>query len=434
MKLGYAIGTKQQQKMVMSPERIQALNILQAGGAELGDYIKEELLTNPALEIAEPARELKPIKADDVKDHIAERQAAFEESMYDFLKSQLRLSFECEHKISIGEFIIDSIDPWGYLTMTECEMAKAMNEDRQSVAEVLSVIRQFDPPGIAATDLKDCVRRQLKQKGRLDRMTDKLVEYHLEDLAENRIEKISRDMGISIEAVKQSAELIKSINPKPGSIFAGDSERAYIFPDVIVKKDDEGNLVVENDRTVIPSLCLSSYYEKLIRDESQDGVVMEYLSERIEAAIRLIRAIERREKTMMNITWEIIRFQEEFFKKGEKYLKPMTMGQIAESIGMAESTVSRAIRDKYIQCPCGVYKMRYFFSAGVENGSGEGVSAVSIKKYIAEMIEKEDGSKPLSDQKLALELGKMGMDISRRTVAKYREEMGIGSSSKRRKY
>ena len=161
---------------------------------------------------------------------------------------------------------------------------------------------------------------------------------------------------------------------------------------------------------------------------------MEYLSERIEAAIRLIRAIERREKTMMDITWEIIRFQEEFFKKGEKFLKPMTMGQIAESIGMAESTVSRAIRDKYIQCPCGVYKMRYFFSAGVENGSGEGVSAVSIKKYIAEMIEKEDGTKPLSDQKLALELGKMGMDISRRTVAKYREEMGIGSSSKRRKY
>ena len=203
---------------------------------------------------------------------------------------------------------------------------------------------------------------------------------------------------------------------------------------MIVKKDDEGNLVVENDRTVIPSLCLSSYYEKLIRDESQDGVVMEYLSERIEAAIRLIRAIERREKTMMDITWEIIRFQEEFFKKGEKYLKPMTMGQIAESIGMAESTVSRAIRDKYIQCPCGVYKMRYFFSAGVENGSGEGVSAVSIKKYIAEMIEKEDGTKPLSDQKLALELSKMGMDISRRTVAKYREEMGIGSSSKRRKY
>lgn len=434
MKLGYVIDTRQKQKIMMSPERIQALSILQAGSAQLGEYIKEELLTNPALEVNEPVMDIRPIRRSEVRNDGTENQGVFEESMYDFLKSQLRFSYDSEREISIGEFIIDSIDPLGYLNLSSEEIAAATGEETETVSGVLESIRQFDPPGIAATDIKDCIRRQLRHRGKLDGRTDKMIEYHLEDLAENRIEKISRDMGICIEAVAESAALIKSTDPKPGSIFAGGSKEAYIFPDVIIRKDGDGDFKIENDRNAFPTLCVSSYYEKLINDESQDGVVREYLSERIEAAVRLINAIEKREKTMMDITRSIISLQKEFFEKGDKYLKPMTMNQVAEKIGMTESTVSRAIRGKYLQYSGGVYEMRYFFSAGVQGSGGSMISAVSIKKHLAEMIDREDSSKPLSDQKLADELNKIGMDISRRTVAKYREEMGIGSSSRRRKY
>lgn len=434
MKLGYVIGIRQKQKIMMSPERIQALSILQASSAQLGEYIKEELLTNPALEVNEPVMDIRPIRRSDVRNDGTENQKVFEESMYDFLKSQLRFSYDSEKEISIGEFIIDSIDPLGYLSLSPEDIATATGEEIETVARVLEVIRQFDPPGIAATDIKDCIRRQLRHKGQLDGRTDKIIEYHLEDLAENKIEKISRDMGLCIEAVVDSVSLIKSTDPKPGSIFTGGSKEAYIFPDVIIRTDGDDNFKIENDRNAFPTLCVSSYYEKLINDESQDGVVKEYLSERIEAAVRLINAIEKREKTMEDITWAIIGLQKEFFKKGDKYLKPMTMNQVAEKIGMTESTVSRAIRGKYLQCSGGVYEMRYFFSAGIHGCGGSMISAVSIKKHIAEMISKEDSSKPFSDQKLADELSKIGVDISRRTVTKYREEMGIGSSSRRRKY
>jgi RNA polymerase sigma-54 factor len=234
-----------------------------------------------------------------------------------------------------------------------------------------------------------------------------------------------------VNQVQAAADLIRTLDPKPGRAYSSGEEVRYVVPDIIVEKQDNGYVILTNDSTV-PHLMVSSFYVNLAKTHKEDVEVQKYLSDKYNSALWLIKSIEQRKRTIYNVADAVMAHQTEFLEKGDKYLKPMTLKQIAEVVGVHESTVSRSINGKYIQTPRGVYEIKYFFSSGV--GSGEGLSSNSIKTFIKEIIDKEDPKKPYSDQDMVEILSEKGIEISRRTVAKYRESMNILSSSKRRRY
>ena len=255
----------------------------------------------------------------------------------------------------------------------------------------------------------------------------------LEDLAENRISQIAKTLGIRNQDVQAIADKIRSLEPKPGRLYDSDENIKYIVPDVFVEKID-GEYVVTTNDTSMPRLMVSSYYNKLSAEAANDEELNKYLNNRFNAAVWLIKSIEQRKQTIYNVATAIVRYQQDFFDYGEKHLKPLTLKQIAEEIGIHESTVSRSINGKYMQSPRGVFELKYFFTSGVASGDGTGVSSNSVKSFIKEIIDGEDPKKPYSDQEMADILKAKGIDISRRTVAKYREGMHILSSSKRRRF
>ena len=257
----------------------------------------------------------------------------------------------------------------------------------------------------------------------------------MNDVADNRLSKIARAVGIRCEEVQQAVDLIRSLEPKPGRQFANSGESTrYVIPDIIVEKID-GEYVVSSNDSSIPRLMVSSYYKKLSGAAKQDADLNNYLTSRFNSAMWLIRSIEQRKQTIMNVAAAIVHYQEDFFEKGEKFIRTLTLKQIAEELGVHESTVSRAINGKYMQSPRGVYELKYFFSSGVPVAGGAGgLSSNSVKSIIREIVDGEDPKKPYSDQDMVALLKEKGIEISRRTVAKYREGMGILSSSKRRRY
>jgi RNA polymerase sigma-54 factor len=261
----------------------------------------------------------------------------------------------------------------------------------------------------------------------------RLIEEHLADLANNRLSAVAKDMGISVQDVQDMADVIRTLEPKPGRQFASEMTTKYIIPDVIVERVDDDYVVTINENSV-PRLSVSSYYKKLLHQADTDKQLADYLAERVSSATWLIRSIEQRKQTIYNVVTAVVKYQREFFDKGSKYLKTLTLKDIAEEVGIHESTVSRSINGKYLQCPRGVYEIKYFFSAGVSGSEGEGISSNSIKEFIKEIVENEDPKKPYSDQKMVEIFEEKGIAISRRTVAKYRDEMGILSSSKRKRF
>ena len=333
----------------------------------------------------------------------------------------------------IGEYIIESLDENGYLTSSAKEMAEAVGVPEEEVLAMLSVIQTFDPLGVGAADLAECLLIQLRQQGQLTEIFELVIRDHLKDLAENRLGIIAREMGISTGEVQLISDVIRMLEPKPGRQFASQGETKYIVPDVIVEKIDEEYVVSINDNST-PHLMVSSYYQNLLHSAEKDEALSKYLSDRVNSALWLIKSIEQRKQTIYNVVSAVVRYQKEFFEKGSKYLKTLTLKDIAEEVGIHESTVSRSINGKYMQCCKGVFEIKYFFSAGVAGSAGEGISSNSIKEFIKEIVDKEDQKSPYSDQDMAEMLQEKGIKISRRTVAKYRDEMHILSSSKRKRY
>ena len=255
----------------------------------------------------------------------------------------------------------------------------------------------------------------------------------LEDLADNKISYIAKTLGIKNQEVQQIADLIRTLEPKPGRMFSSGETVRYVVPDIFVDRIN-GEYVVTNNDTSMPKLMVSSYYNKLSAEADKDEELNKYLNDRFNAAVWLIKSIEQRKQTIYNVASAVVRYQQEFFDKGDKYLKTLTLKQIADEIGVHESTVSRSINGKYMQSPRGVFELKYFFSSGVSGGDGTGVSSNSVKSIIREIINGEDPRKPYSDQDMVELLKARDIDISRRTVAKYREGMNILSSSKRRRF
>ncbi len=453
MKLGYELTIEQTQKLSMTPELIQAIQILQFNNQELSDYVQNELLENPVLEaeksydaqevdIREKIREADyeeesfrqwEYRPDDDDDYTYEQYVYEEDTLTDYLLSQLQFSRLTEQKAAIGRYIIEVIDDNGYLTMSVEEISRAVNAEIETVEEVLGFIQTFDPCGVAARNLRECLIIQFAAKGLLTDEIEYIIEHMLEELADNKIAHIAKTLGIKNQEVQQIADLIKTMEPKPGRVFSSGEATRYVVPDIIIEKVNGEYQVLNND-TSMPKLMVSSYYNKLSAEAEKDEELNKYLTDRFNAAVWLIKSIEQRKQTIYNVASAVVKYQQNFFDHGEKALKTLTLKQIAEEVGVHESTVSRSINGKYMQSPRGVFELKYFFTSGVSGEDGTGVSSNSVKSIIKEIIAGENPQKPYSDQDMVEILKDKGIDISRRTVAKYREGMNILSSSKRRRF
>ena len=480
IRLGYDLTIEQAQKLVMTPELIQAIQILQFNTQELDSYVQEQLLVNPVLEsstseqtdnrhddgnageFSEEHRDqkdsitskddefdwkeyIKDRQYDDIsyghwedkngeeKENTYEQYVSSDVTLPEHLMFQLQFASSKKGCRKVGKYIIESLDENGYMTCTVSEIAEATGAPEEKVREVLDMIHTFDPMGVGAADLRECLIIQLRQLGQLTDTFEEIVNCHLEDLANNRLGVIARDMGISPKDVQRMSDIIRTLEPKPGRQFASQMDTKDIVPDVIVERVDDDYVVTINDNST-PHLMVSSYYQKLLHEADKDDKLSKYLSDRVNSALWLIKSIEQRKQTIYNVVTAVVKYQKEFFDKGSKYLKTLTLKDIAEEVGIHESTVSRSINGKYLQCPRGVFEIKYFFSAGVSGVSGEGISSNSIKEFIKEIVDNEDQSSPYSDQDMVELLREKGINISRRTVAKYRDELHILSSSKRRRY
>ena len=453
MKLGYELTIEQTQKLSMTPELIQAIQILQFNNQELVDYVQNELLENPVLEaekeydtqevdIREKIREADyeeesfkqwEYSPDEDDDYTYEQYVSEEDTLTDYLFMQLQFSNLKGKHAAIGKYIIEAVDDNGYLTASVEEIAQAVKAEIEDVEDTLNFIQTFDPAGIAARNLRECLIIQLASKGLLTDEIEYIIENMLEDLADNKIAHIAKTLNMKNQEVQQIADLIKTLEPKPGRLFSSGETTRYVIPDIFVEKINDEFVVTNND-TSVPKLMVSSYYNKLSAEADKDEELNKYLNDRFNAAVWLIKSIEQRKQTIYNVASAVVKYQQDFFDKGEKYLKTLTLKQIAEEVGVHESTVSRSINGKYMQSPRGVFELKYFFSSGVSGGDGAGVSSNSVKSIIKEIINGEDPRKPYSDQDMVEILKEKGIDISRRTVAKYREGMNILSSSKRRRF
>jgi len=459
MRLGYDLTLEQEQKLIMTPELRQAIQMLQFTSQELWQYLNKQMESNPLLEIDSSQTKEENIedinnKADEIdwKEYLGQyddisyngshksenKETSFENfismktSLREHLLFQLHLSvFEKKAK-RIGEFIIESIDKNGYLSITLEEIADQIKVDIQEAEKVLKIIQTFDPLGVAARDLKECIIIQLNARGIKDPNVYEIATEHLEDIAQNRLSKISKSFNIDLKSVQQICDLIKSLEPKPGRGFAyANDDIKYITPDVILNYIDGEYIINVNDVTA-PRLIINNFYKQLL-NVAEDEKISKFLTEKLNSAMWLIKSIEQRRMTIYKVVESILKFQREFFDKGKNSLKPLTLKDIAEDIGVHESTISRATNGKYVQTPRGIFELKFFFSSGIDSDNG-GISSTSIKSMIKEIIENENALKPFSDQQIVNILKSRKIDISRRTVAKYRDELNIPSSSGRRRF
>ncbi|MBR6472369.1 MAG: RNA polymerase factor sigma-54, partial [Firmicutes bacterium] len=401
---------EQTQKLTMTPELIQAIQILQFNSQELEEFVSKELIENPLLELdtfeqrresmRDKEREPENCKSEELMkkeaeqadfdlrekvveaeyDDISYRQwehrvsnddvvpfdqyTSKEETLQDYLLTQLTFSDlkDCQRKI--GRYLVEAIDENGYLTVDTQDVAEMFNVKKCAVDNILGVIQTFEPVGVGARNLEECLLIQLKAKDLLDDGIEYIIRHHLPDLGENRIQQISKSTGLTVSQVQMVADLIRTLDPKPGRAYSSGESVRYVVPDIIVEKEDDGYEIMTNDGNV-PHLMVSAFYVNLAKTHKEDEEVQKYLSDRYNSALWLIKSIEQRKQTIYKVAKAVIDQQKDFLDKGEKYLKPMTLKQIAEVVGVHESTVSRSINGKYIQTPRGVFEIKYFFSSGV---------------------------------------------------------------------
>ncbi len=454
MDLQFQMQLRQSQKLIMTPSLRQAIEVLQYNSVELKDYIEEQMLENPVLEYREKTTEA----ADDVlqkiawmnegsrtynsyggkqydadKDYNYEQIVADGESLHEHLFAQLRLTALKDDDYELAQYIIQHIDERGYLFIDEAQTLVRFNVDEDELEEIIQRIQTFEPYGVAARNLAECLTIQLQMRAIRDEAAYKIVEFHMDDLANNHIVHIAKSLELSCHDVQRACDIIKSLNPKPGLSYGKNSNVRYLQPDIELKKLDGEYVVILND-VASPRLRLSSYYQKILNNQSLDKNTMSYINSKLSNALDLIKSIEQRRSTIRAVVEEIVQRQRDFFDKGQLHLKTLNLKDVADAIGVHESTVSRAVNGKYLQCRRGLYELKYFFPSGVSSDDGEAVSAQSIKSIIVDIIAKEDPKKPISDQKIANQLAAIGVSISRRTIAKYRESLNIPGSSKRKRY
>jgi RNA polymerase sigma-54 factor len=355
-----------------------------------------------------------------------------EASLSQHLMEQVRDTRLSDEDRAIAELIIGNIDDYGYLMATVEELATSTNLPAEKILSALKVIQGFEPAGVGARDLRECLMLQLERAGKDDTLEYRIIRDHMEALGKRRIPDIARGTGQTVDDVQEALARIGRLEPRPGRSFLPVVEQ-YVAPEVFVVRNGEDYIVTTNDEQ-IPHLRISNVYKDLMSAGGNDAEVKNYIREKIRAGKFLIKSLHQRQTTICNIGKEIVKRQRDFMEKGVAHLKPMTMAQVAEVVGVHETTVSRAVSGKYIETPQGVFEMKFFFTAGLQTSSGSDVSNTSVKDMIAEIFKNENPSKPLSDQEVVKMLTDKGINIARRTVAKYRDELNILPSNLRRVY
>lgn len=354
-------------------------------------------------------------------------------SLQEQLMEQVRLSDLTEEQRPIAEMIIGNIDDYGYLKASADELAFANNVPAEQVEQVLKVIQTFHPPGVASRNLQECLLLQLERAGRKNTLEYRIIHDHMDALGKRRLPEIARSLNEDVVDIQEAVQRIKEqLEPQPGRAFLPDNDQ-YVVPEVFVTRQGD-DFVVTTNNDHIPHLRISNTYKDLLSQAESSAEVREYIRDKIRAGKFLIKSIHQRQETILNIGREIVKRQREFMENGVAHLKPLTMVQVAEVVGVHETTVSRAVSGKYMQTPQGIFEMKYFFTSGIQTASGEGMSNTSVKDMIADIFKNEDPMKPLSDQEVVQMLHAKGIIIARRTVAKYRSELKILPSNLRKMY
>jgi RNA polymerase sigma-54 factor len=485
IRTGLYQGTQLKQEMKINPRLYQAMDLLYMPLLDLQQHIKQEMLNNPFLDLEEPqvnedelATQEKE-KEKDEKEKAEEidweeilldgfeaggRRQEYEEKeyyepvsvesrdLYDHLRDQLMLMRLSPREVLLGEELIGNIDENGYLTCSVDEVIQGLNQwvreaggdwvqeageelrefSLEEGEDMLRVIQAFDPPGIGARNLRECLSLQLSDAELEDTLAFRIVRDYFDQLINHRWSEISKELSITPKDVQHAADDVAKLDPKPGLKYSAPADN-YITPDLIVEKIDGEYLVFLND-TSLPRLKLSRAYREIAKDKGKfKGENKEFISNKLNSANWMIQAIEQRRQTMLKVMNFIVDRQREFFEKGVQYLKPLTLREVAEVINMHESTVSRVTNEKFVQTPRGVLPLKFFFSSGLSTTSGEDVSARGIKAKIEKLVSDEEPKRPLTDQAIVNILKDEGIQIARRTVAKYRDQLGILSARMRKR-
>lgn len=469
---------KMTQQLVMTPQLQQAIKLLQLTRLELQDLVRQELEENPLLEetaesedVREPEplesaeKEIEPpVAADDFREVETgdeslrdwdsyldgynfssgeqysgdEERPSFEnlltrkDTLIDHLLWQLHMGNFTQEETAVGEEIIGNIDEGGYLRASLEEISHACSVPEDAVLPVLERIQDFDPTGVAARDLRECLLIQARFLGMHGSVVEGILLNHLKDLETRKYKEIARALGVDLNQVHVAAGIISGFDPLPGRVF-GAEDVHYISADIFVSKLGDEYIVMLNEDG-LPSLKVSSFYSEARSNGTVDAKADEYIGDKMRSAMWLIKSIQQRQRTIYKVAKSIVRFQRDFLDYGIECLRPLVLRDVADDIGMHESTISRVTTNKYMQTPQGLFELKYFFNSGLSTSGGDFVASESVKSRIRDIIEKEDPRKPLSDQKIAEMLSGETVNIARRTVTKYRELLRIGSSSERKKH
>ena len=480
MALEQKLNLRLSQRLVMTPSLQQAIKLLQMSRLELQEVLNQEMVENPILEEQEEATEAERVEAqretDDEpratpeaapakeKDHDSFEEIDFNSYFEDYLDSaynprqyqeqpeefslenvltrpeglpeylnwQLSMSDAPPGLRDIATYLIGNVDEDGYLRVSRDEIRQAHYENDAEVEAALALVRSFDPPGVGAFDLPDCLLLQLAALGVENALIERIIREHWPEFLNRQFVPLAKKLGVGMSEIQAAFEIIKNLEPKPGRKYS--SERTiYVEPDVFVRKIGD-EYVIQLSEDGLPKLRISAAYRRLLRggNGAIGAEAANYLKDKMRSAIWLIKSLDQRQRTIYKVADSIVRHQREFLDHGIEHLRPLVLRDVASDIAMHESTVSRVVSNKYIHTPRGLFPMKYFFHSGIDSSQGDDVSSLSIKNKISRIVEEEDSRRPHSDARITQKLRAEGIQIARRTVAKYREELRIPSSSQRK--
>ena len=445
MQLGMDVSIQQTQKLALTPQMEQSLSVLQMGTEELNQCIEEEVLSNPMLDYAkEPEKkEVRRSQGEGIgyysrkktedTDYQSYLNAIADEKSEDtelaeYLRMQLYTKKISPRRQKIGEYLIECLEESGYLKMDMDELAKGIGLSKEELEREIRFMQTLEPCGVFARDLKECLLLQVEGEEQMQRQARLLIEKYLDEIAQNKIPQISKQTGLTTAEITKTIRYIKEeLEPVPGRGYGCANRNEYIYPDITVKEDEKGYRIILNKEKVHTLELNREYLPMLGQVHSSEE--NKYLKEQYQKAKILLRNIGKRAETLAAVAEAIVDWQREFFEKGKASLKPMNLLDIAQELDVHESTVSRAVRDKYLECRWGIFELKYFFSNKTSDGNN-----CNVLTYIQEIIHSENKQKPLSDAKIAEQLEKKGIRISRRTVTKYREQMQIPNTQMRKEY
>ncbi len=445
MQLGMDVSIQQTQKLALTPQMEQSLSVLQMGTEELNQCIEEEVLSNPMLDYAkEPEKkEVRRSQGEGIgyysrkktedTDYQSYLNAIADEKSEDtelaeYLRMQLYTKKISPRRQKIGKYLIECLEESGYLKMDMDELAKGIGLSKEELEREIRFMQTLEPCGVFARDLKECLLLQVQGEEQMQRQARLLIEKYLDEIAQNKIPQISKQTGLTTAEITKTIRYIKEeLEPVPGRGYGCANRNEYIYPDITVKEDEKGYRIILNKEKVHTLELNREYLPMLGQVHSSEE--NKYLKEQYQKAKILLRNIGKREETLAAVAEAIVDWQREFFEKGKASLKPMNLLDIAQELDVHESTVSRAVRDKYLECRWGIFELKYFFSNKTSDGNN-----CNVLTCIQEIIRSENKQKPLSDAKIAEQLEKKGIRISRRTVTKYREQMQIPNTQMRKEY